>query len=222
MKTTILGIGLLGIAAIMMVPAFSDSVSPNGFAMWGMAEVIVYDADGDEVLRNTVHNRVMDEGEDFLVKQVFKDGTVPEALDIDQIGSICLSKHATFSGFTPTGATETEGANTFDTNSGLATELNCKDDAAVDVSGNGIAVIVETLTYTDNLAGAGTHVITNIGICQADGSAGATNFDDCEGAQTAPLGILFAQIDIIDFTMQAAGEQATITYTFNISANDPA
>lgn len=220
MKTTILGIGLLGIAAIMMVPAFSDSVGPNGFAMWGMAEVIVYDADGNEVLRNTVHNRVMDEGEDFLVKQVFKDGSVPEAADIDQIGSICLSKHITFNGFTPTGATETQGANTFDTNSGLATELNCKDDAAVDVSGNGIAVIVETLTYTANLANAGSHIITNIGICQADNTAPASDFDDCEGAQSTPNGILFAQIDIVDFTMQASGEQATITYTFNISADD--
>jgi len=214
-----IGLALLGIAAIMMIPAQSEA-NESDFKHWGYAHLVVFDAAGNEVMEQTVHNNLMDEGEVYIVRQAFKEGGAnDEIVDNDQIASICLSDDATFVGFTPTLPTETEGAGTFDGNIGvtLAAATVCQDDAGVDISTPGAPVIGPlTFTYGTHTPGTGSHTITNIGICQADGSAGNTAFGDCQAAQAADSGILFGQIDVADFTLQNAGETAQIDYTFDI------
>ena len=215
-----IGLALLGIAAIMMIPAQSEAESD--FKHWGYANLVVFDAAGNEVMAQTVHNDLLNQGETYLVRQGFKEaGGTDETADNDQIASICISDDGTFTGFVPTAPTEGDTANTFDTAIGgaLAAANNCQDDLAVDVSAPGAPVIGPlTFTYGTHTPGTGSFTITTIGICQADGTGAASDFLDCEAAQTAPVGILFAQLDIADFTLQNAGETAQIDYTFDISA----
>lgn len=213
-----IGLALLSVAAIMMIPAQSGA-DESDFRYWGYAHLVVFDAAGNEVMAQTVHNNLMDEGEDYLVRQGFKEaGGNDETVDNDQIASICISDDGTFAD--PGSAlTETDTASTFDgaTGGALAAATTCQDDLAVDVSVSGAPVIGPlTFTYGTHTPGTGSFTITTIGICQADGTGVASNFLDCEAAQTAPVGILFGQIDIADFTLQNAGETAQIDYTFDI------
>lgn len=214
-----IGIALLSVAVIMMIPAQTEVASSSPI-FWGMANVKVFDANGNEVMRQQVHNNLMNEGEVYIVRQAFKEGGSADEIDVDQIASICLSKDVTFNGI-GTSPTETEGASTFDTDAGFGGESSCIVDAGVDVSTPGAPIIgPETFDYATHVGNTGTHIITNIGICQGDGTAGASTNLDCQNAQTADGGILFAQIDIADFTLATAGEQAQIDYTFDIDADN--
>lgn len=215
---TYIGIALLSVAAIMMIPAQTEAASSSPI-FWGMANVKVFDANGNEVMRQQVHNNLMDAGEAYLVKQVFKEGGSADETDADQIASICLSKAGGFAG-TGNTPTETDSASTFDTAAGFGGEASCIVDADVNDSTPGAPIIgPETFDYATHVGNAGSHTITNIGICQGDGTVGASTNLDCEDAQTTPVGILFAQIDIADFTLATAGEQAQIDYTFDIDSD---
>jgi len=213
-----IGLALLSVAAIMMIPAQSGA-DESDFRHWGYAHLVVFDAAGNEVMAQTVHNNLMNQGETYLVRQGFKEGGASdETADFDQIASICISDDGTF---TDPGSplTETDTASTFDgaISGPLSAATVCQDDLAVDVTLPGAPVIGPlTFTYGTHTPGAGSFTITTIGVCQADGTAPASNFLDCEAAQTAPVGILFGQIDIADFTLQNAGETAQIDYTFDI------
>lgn len=216
---TYIGIALLTVAAIMMIPALPEQEASSS-VFWGIANVKVLDANGNEVMRQQVHNNLMDEGEDYLVTQTFNEGTTDDT-DDNQISSICLSKDTTFNGFTPTAPTETEGASTFDTDDLFSTEASCFIDAAADLATTGAPKLGPlTFDYATHVGNTGTHIITNIGICQGDGSVGASTSVGCQAAQGGNTGILFAQIDIADFTLATAGEQAQIDYTFDIDADD--
>jgi len=213
-----IGLALLSVAAIMMIPAQSQA-DESDFRHWGAAHLVVFDAAGNEVMEQTVHNNLMDEGENFLIDQTFKlAGAQAVEVDNDQIASICISDDGTFTG-TGTAPTETLGASSFDGAIGgaLSAATNCQDDATVDHTLPGAPVIGPlTFTYGTHTPGTGSFTITTIGVCQGDGSAGNTSFDDCQIAQAGDTGILFGQIDIADFTLQNAGETAQIDYTFDI------
>jgi hypothetical protein len=192
----------MGVLAMMVIPGSFDS-SNNEFTVYGAATVIQNDANGQEIFSQTVHNRVVDTGEEFLLDNVFQDGVA--TADNVQIGSICISDDDTV-------VVEGLTAATFDTNNSF-TEANCKEDTSVATSG-GTAVIgpLEFTCGDTNCADGDT--INQIGICQNDAD------DDGDFINCATEGILFAAV-ITSATTLAASETVDITYTFDItSASD--
>lgn len=173
----------------------------------GIATVIHKDINGNPITVQKIHNRVVDSGEDFIIDQVFKEGTAGETADADQIASICVTAEAAF-----VDTSETMTASTFDTNDNLSAQNNCIADASVTQSAQ--TAVIGALTFD-----APTHVpaattITGIGICQGSAS---TPFSQCADAQAASGGILFSIINIADVTLQTS-ETVDITYTLDISS----
>ncbi|RMW37712.1 MAG: hypothetical protein EA442_05195 [Candidatus Nitrosopelagicus sp.] len=197
------GIGLLAIFAMMVIPVQANPAA-TGNVMYGILTVTQNDANGNEVLTQTIHNSLQDQGEAMIIEQVFREGGTGEiSTDSQQIGAICLSNHASFA------VTDSITAANFDTNDtiGDGSENNCIVDTDVDNSTAGVAVI-GPLTFTQ-----GTHMPTGtiygIGICQANG--GTSPYSNCDsGGQH-----LFASVDINDIVI-AASETAQITYTFDV------
>jgi len=202
MKTKIAGFALMGVLAMMIIPGNLDTTESE-FAFYGAATMVQKDAFGQEIFSQTVHNRVVDSGEEFLLDAVFQDGGVDVADNV-QIGSICISDAAS-----PVIA-EGEAASDFDGDNGM-TETNCMEDTTVTTSG-GTAVIGPLQFTCGGTNCADDDVITMIGICQNDAS------DDGDFNNCATEGILFALIDVTDTTL-ATSETVDITYTFDISSS---
>jgi len=197
-----IGIALMAVFAIMVIPS-QISADDGKIAYYGMGTLVKNDSFGNEVFAQTVHNRVVNTGETFLINQSFQDA-VASAADNASIASICVTEAA---GFTPA---EGDAAAAFDTATTIATGNECKEDTAVDVSSQGTAVIGPLTFNTSNLDAAG-ETITGIGICQAQVASDA-DFGAC-----ATAGILFAEVDTTDVTL-ATGETVQITYTFDITS----
>lgn len=190
----------MSVFAMMIIPSNFDTVN-NELVFYGAGTITQYDINGNEVFSQTVHNRLVDTGETFMLQQTFQD-TIANADNI-QIGSICL-----FQG-TPTIA-ETETAATFDSANTL-TEANCKEDTSIFISA-GVAT-VNPATFTcggTNCANGDT--ISAFGVCQNDAT------DDLDFTDCATEGILFAVIDSTDTTLNA-GETLSITYDFDLSSS---
>ena len=204
------GIALLGIFATMLIPISVES--STGSTFYGIAHVTTFDATGNPTSTQTVHNALIDLGEDFVITQVFQSGGGEPVAENASIATICLSEDATYSG-TGTPPVENTSVATFDSADGMTITNNCLEDTAVDDSTNGIAVIDGGVTFD-----AGTHAdqdeaVTNIGICPAYTAANLGN--GCAATAGGSNLILFAIVDITDFTL-GAGESATVTYTFDV------
>lgn len=197
----------MSVFAMMVIPA-QIQVNPTGPALYGMGSIVLYDEFGNEVFAQSIHNRVVDEGEEDITTQMFQETTAGRADNL-QFGAICVSNEATFT------LAEGTTAASFDTADSLAA-TNCKEDTGVDVSGASTAVIGALTFTTSNLDAAG-EAITGIGICQAR-SAADTDFANCAAGGTGTGGLLFSAVDITDVTLNA-GETVAITYTFDISSS---
>lgn len=196
------------VMAFAFLPGFDYDISvldnnPGGDAivLGGWLHVVKYDADGNIVSEERVHNRFVDTGEEFVLDQVFQDATT--TADNGQIAAICIGDQGTVT------VAETETAADFDGDNGI-TENNCKEDTAVTTSGG--QGVIGPLTFTcggTNCADGDT--VTGIAICQP-ATADNNDFNDC-----ATNGIMFSVIDITDVTLNA-GETVDIDYTFDITS----
>ena len=185
-------------------------------ALGGVATIVHQDGDGNVLGEQTVHNQLLDDGEDFILKQVFMDGE--SDADTAQIGAICLSAD-------DTAIVEGLDAATFNTNhvadadnpneafSTIAASdtRECLTDATVGSSGQ--VATVGPLVFTANNTATSSNwkpgvEIKMIGICQGFSAA---NGEEC----TAPL---FAAVDINDVTL-GVDETLTVTYTFDMTSN---
>ena len=196
-----LGLGLMSVFAMMVVPGNFD-ISQGELSHYGAGTITLHDSEGSELFTQTIHNRLVDTGETFMLEATFQEATAPA--DNVQIGSICISDAGT-----PT-TTEALTAGTFDTEN-LITESNCKEDTTVALSA-GVATI-NPATFTcggTNCADGDT--ITAFAVCQNDAT------DDLDFLDCATEGILFAIIDNTD-TQLNAGETLDITYNFDISSS---
>lgn len=206
-------IGMLGLLALFVVPAPLDD--SNDGRHYGAATMLVRDAEGNEVFSQTVHNRITDQGEDYLLNQVFTDLGSTAVVDNVQIGAICLNGDGT----SPAVA-EADTASSFNTdNSGAAgygvNVENCQTDSTV-TSASQIATVdpgaftagADTTSF-EWVSGA-TSVVSKIGVCVA--SATDVDVRDCTTT-------LFATVDTSDVTLANSGETVTITYTFDISSS---
>jgi len=199
-------IGLLGILAITIVPFDGETNSSDG-KLYGLLTLVQYDVNNNEVFAQSIHNRLVDTGETFLLEAGFREATAPA--DNIQIGAICIAEGVIDD------ADELESASDFDTANTIGAFTNCIVDAAVDVTTTQGTAIIGPETYTGATHLAGGDTVNGIGICQSN--AGTTPYQDCINGDGAASGILFAIIDTADVTLLAS-ETVQITYTFDITS----
>jgi len=193
-------VGLLSILAITIVPFSGETNSIDG-KLYGLLTLVQYDENRNEIFSQTVHNRLVDTGETFLLQASFTETTAPA--DNVQIGAICIAEGVIDD------ADEAENAAAFDTANTL-TGTNCQEDTAVDITTTQGTAIIGPLTFAEPTHLAAADVVNGIGICQT--FVATSPFADC-----ATSGVLFAVIDTADVTINA-GETVDITYTFDITS----
>jgi len=195
----------IGLAAVFVMGVIPADISPDeGKKFYGVAELTMYDAQDNVLFTQTVHNRLVDTGEDFLIDSAFNEGTTQA--NATAIGAICISNDST---------AEVEGltAVTFDSNNSLETggENNCEQSANSSTTG-GIVTLgpmnFEAVTGDDNLIAA---TVNMIGVCQASGNG--VDFNNCQ-----TTGILFANV-ITSAVALVSGESVDVTYTFDMSSS---
>jgi len=194
-------VGLLSILAITIVPFSGETNSIDG-KFYGLLTLVQYDENRNEIFSQTVHNRLVNTGETFLLEASFTEGTAPA--DNTQIGVICIAEG------TISAADETDIATEFDSDNTL-TGNNCQADGTVDITTTQGTAIIGPLTFAEPTHLAAADVVNGIGICQT--FVATSPFADC-----ATSGILFAVIDTADVTINA-GETVDITYTFDITSD---
>ena len=190
----------------MMVPGIDQTIEQS--KMYGAATLVAYDLERNEIFSQTIHNRLVDTGEDFINHMVFSD--VNTVADDDAIGSICAYEN----GGTSIGDLniETTTAADFDSNNQNITNQECRTDDAVTVTNGTSIAVIGPLTFQGginlNIGGE----VNGLGVCQAHNTN--LNFTGC-----ATEGDLFAIVDTSDVTL-ASAETVDITYTFSLVSND--
>lgn len=205
-----LGIALLGLFALMIIPVqASTSTGPN---LYGMATVELHDSLGNNIFAENIHNRLVDEGENTLLKQVFEETSTTALADNVQFGSICLTA---INGFLDT--SEGETAANFTSNDNIATSLSCEDGslAVITASGDTNKAVIGPLTFAAGTEVANGATVTGIGVCQ--NIAGSGNFDGCT-AGGGGSGKLLAVVNTTDVILNS-GETVNITYTFDLTSS---
>ena len=188
----------------------------HALALGGVAAVVHRDGDGNVLSEQRVHNQLLDEGEDFILSQVFMNGR--SEADSAQIGAICLSAadHTTINEATldadQFNSDHETIANAATSPLAASGARECLTDTMV---GNNTQVAtVGPLTFTANATSGSSNwqpdvQIRSIGICQGFSAA---NGESC----TAPL---FAVVKISDVTL-ATDETLTVTYTFDMQSDN--
>ena len=209
----IAGFGLLGLAALMVIP--SGAPADAAPMMYGAANVELRGADGDVKMSQTVHNRVTDEGERFLIDQVFDTG---DATDF-RVNAICIISDS-YTGYSESTTAQDQHDNKPSTNVGSVDSTDpadrvserslCAGPSRTDDSGGSTAVIASVDFVADENVGS-NQAIGGFVVCNLPGSL------DCA---ITSAGIAFAAIDINDIRLQSAGDSLDITYTFDISTPD--
>ena len=219
-----LGIGLMGVFAMMVIPASLD-IQENETAIYGMGHMVLKDAFGNILLESSIHNRVVDDGENFLLQQTFADGTAPVG-DVASIGMICVTDNTgtTSLDLTPseTNFPETLHAADFDASEGYTNITTiCKE-----LADGGVTVSSGVATFAAIEFSEGTHVglgekIALIAICQKNNNnTHSDDVTDCGSGGVSNAGILFAIFDNSPDVQLNSGETVDITYSFDISADE--
>jgi len=208
MKYTIAGIALLGLFVLMVTPMATDNMQTQALH-YGSAYVVAYDTVGNERFTQNIHNDLVDQGENYILTQIFGESGNVAFAEIEQMAAICITGEGSF--------TETEGetASSFDTGI-ILTGSKCVFGEAVITNSAGVQkAVIGPLTFavTANLANAET--ITGIGICQADNGTNSP-FEDCE-AGSAGTGVILAVVNVSDIQV-ATSESVSITYTLDLSS----
>lgn len=197
-----LGIGLLGVFAMMVIPAQGQDVS-DALTFYGIANLVVHDAYGNEIMRHTTHNVLVDDGEQFIIDQVFDEGTA--AIVSPTIGSMCITGIGSFA---PTDGTT---AATLDGDSTIGGVTRCHNVTFADISAGVVNNVGAPETFDTTDAGIGV-AITGIGICQTN----AATFQNCDFTG-GTVNFLFAAVALSPTVTLAAGETVDIDYQFSIA-----
>jgi len=198
-----IGAGLMGLFILMVLPAGMDNIQEDG-KFYGAANLLVRDAAGNELFQQTVHNDLLDTGENYIVTQAFVSGGAP-IVDIAQISAICVT-NLTLVNETDTAASYSAPANTLT----IGTGDHCHATVPT-INGDGTVVLgAETFTGGTDI-GAG-ETIRSIAICADNG---AVDYADCD--QAASNAIAFAAI-ITSSVQLGATETVDVTYTFDLSS----
>ena len=209
-----IGTGLLGLFILMIFPSSLQDVQSEGFSHYGAATITLRDSSGSEVFQQTVHNRLVDDGENFMLQQTFKDTVT--AIDDLQMAAICITNDVT-------GLDELQTAGDFDTENTLVaittTGGECKEATTVLTDdGTTNQAVMGPITFTGGTeidVSGGAASIVGLGICQ--GVAGDTNFENC-----ATTGVILAQVATSTVVLaQSSTDAVDVTYTLDLtSIND--
>ncbi len=217
-----------GLAAVLSSAGLLETddaakAGSSALSLYGVATVVHTGADGAVLDTQTAHNRLLDDGEEFILEQVFSDGETLVTDDV-QIGAICLSSEdMNLLGNPDSGTNNLEGTltaatfesghdNDYATANGVdeTATLECITDDDVTMSGS--IATVGPLTFNASTTGASNWVpgedVNTIGVCQADSG---------DAPVTACAGTLFAAVDINEVVLND-GETLTVTYTFNMAS----
>jgi len=196
----VIGFGLLGLFVVMIFPStITNEANPM---FYGTASMVLADADGNILLTNTVHNQITDEGEEFIIDQVFDTGDAALTGDA-RVGAICIS------GAIDSAFSETTVA-TLATNLSDPGGTHCHVTNEITDAGASLAVTDAEVFTAGTDFGAG-ETISGILIC-VKGDQGDVNFQECNTASPA---IALAALDFVNATVSGT-DTITITYTFNI------
>jgi len=215
MKLTLTGLGIAAFTAMLLLPSSFSLQDTNSVQFWGASTLVTYDAEGNEIFAQTVHNRILDAGEEFILDQVFADGST-DLDDVEQIGTICILVNGTSEVTVEEDKTATE----FDeSNRAMSNDKKpCREDTAVITSGGTAQIGALTFIGNVNLNSDGDDkTIHGIGICQLNASD--VDFQRCGDANDGDNAILFAIVDTSDVTLEE-NETVDITYTFDITSPD--
>jgi len=209
MNLKLSGIGLVAITAVLLLPSSFSTEDTNKLNFWGIASLVTYDSEGNEVFAQQIHNRIVDTGEDLILDQVFQDA----ASDIDnnqQVATICAFENSSSPDVPVVSIQEEVTALQFDEDNAIVSDDRCiEDDVVVTTSGT---AVIGALTFLGGTNVADGDTIHGIGICQAVDGNGTYRSCDVQG-------VLFAIIDTSDVTLNT-GETVDITYTFDITSDD--
>jgi len=198
----VIGFGLLGLFVLMIFPSTMTDVATEPM-FYGTANIVVADSDGNALMKQTVHNRITDEGETYLIDQVFDTGAVQQ-VENSRIGALCIY--------------ETSDSNI------VEGTVNTLANGLTNVSGNFCHVttamsnsaqtsVTDAELYTSGVDFTSGETISAILICAKN--AGDTNFLNCSdgagGASTALAALIINNVTL------TGSDTITITYTFDIT-----
>lgn len=196
----IVGFGLLGLFALMVLPSgVADQVNPM---FYGTADMVLADSEGNVLLTQTVHNRITNEGETFIVDQVF-DTDNPALTDSNRVGMICIIENLD-SSFSET-ADSTLAHN-------LAGGGNtCHQD--IDVARGTSTATLAPAAFTAGTDFTAGQTISGILICLKNGD------NDEAACNSGTNKLALAALDLNNVTVSGT-DTITITYTFDITTDN--
>jgi len=207
-KYTIAGIALLGLFVLMVTPMATDNMQTQALH-FGSAYLVAYDAVGNEKFSQIVHNDLVDEGENYILTQIFGETNAVAIADNSQMAVICITGKVGFA------VSEGETASNFDSQINLTGSKCVFEEAIITNSGSVNKAVIGPLTFSPTVNLANGETITGIGICQANAGTG-TPFALCETG-SATTGVILAVVNVSDVLL-AAGESVSITYTLDLSS----
>jgi len=195
-----IGMGLLGLFIMMVLPSGMDTVQEQG-KFYGVAHLLVKDAAGNELFSQTVHNQLLDSGENFINNQVFSGNGAPVG-DADQMGAICVSSVAV--------TDEADDAASIALANGLTGGNHCHPVALRSINTDG-TVVLGPEVFEGNLDITAGEIINSIAICSENGG---TPYGECDLATNS---LAFAAI-VTSAVQLGDTETVDITYTFDLSS----
>jgi len=199
-----IGAGLMGLFILMVLPAGMDNIQEDG-KFYGAANLLVRDAAGNELFQQTVHNRLLDTGENYIVTQTFVGGPTL-GLDNSQMSAICVTNVTTVS--------EADTAATFSFPANTLTGTNHCHPTTPNIPNDG-TVVLGPETFTGGTDIGATETIKSIAICADNDGLG--DYADCDVATSNA--IAFAAI-VTSSVQLGNTETVDVTYTFDLSSPD--
>jgi len=196
----VIGSGLLGLFVLMIFPSTMTDVATEPM-FYGTANIVLADSDGNALMKQTVHNRITDEGETYLIDQVFDTGAAQQT-ENSRIGAICIY--------------ETSDGNIVEgTVNGLANGLTvvggdiCHQTLAM--SNSAQTSVTDAEVFTSGVDFTSGETISAILICAKN--AGDVDFATCAtpGQATALAALIITNVTV------TGSDTVTITYTFDIT-----
>ncbi|ABK77615.1 hypothetical protein CENSYa_0983 [Cenarchaeum symbiosum A] len=207
-----------GLAAVLALLAFTPATAQymgvqevgSGVQMFGMAELVHRDGDGEILGSSSVHNQLVDGGEELILNTIFNTtlGGDARAVPLDnRIDTICIS--TTDGSQIGTEAGDPLDRDSFESPARPSGAAACLQDTdGVTAAGDGLAII-GPITYTAGTDFNAGEQISTILVCAE--VQGNTNYGECSF-----LGPLFAAVDVTDVTPTGT-DTVDVTYTFNLT-----
>jgi len=197
----VIGFGLLGLFVVMIFPsAITDEAIPM---FYGTAHMVLSDSAGNVLMTQTIHNQVTDEGEEFIIDQVFTTADAAVTGN-NRVGALCIIENSDSVFGEGTVAAVTNNLN-------APGGAHCHVTSTTIVDAGDSKAVTESEVFTAGTDFDAGETISGIVICKMDGTTG--DFAECN-TPGSPLAL--AALDLNNVTVTGT-DTITITYTFDIT-----